>query len=83
MKFLVSDAADNFWMFLLHQNLGLMNTPPSATPIRMSLVYRGTERNFGLMDKNFVWALWSVVSQNHVMGKKGHSLRRCLNFGPK
>ena len=29
-------------------------------------------------------ALWSVVPQNHVMSiKKGHSVRRCSNFGPK
>ena len=33
--------------------------------------------------KNFIWALWSVVPQNHVMRKKGHRVRRCSNFGPK
>ena len=48
------------------------------------VVNRGAERNFGPRGKNFVWALWSVVSQNHVMSKtKGNSVRRCSHFGPK
>ena len=34
------------------------------------LQVRGAERNFGSRDKNFVWALWSVVPQNHVMSKE-------------
>ena len=44
---------------------------------------RGADRNFGPRGKKFVWALWSVVPQNHVMSKKGQSVRRCSNFGPK
>ena len=47
------------------------------------LQVRGAERNFGPRGKNFVWAFWSAVPQNHVMSKKGHSVRRCSNFGAK
>ena len=38
-------------------------------PINLCMI-RGAERNFGPRGKNFVWALWSVVLQNHVMSKK-------------
>ena len=44
---------------------------------------RDAERNFGPRGKNFVWVLWSAVPQNHVVSNKGHSVRRCSNFGPK
>ena len=33
-------------------------------------VSRSAERNCGPRGKNFVWTLWSVVPQNHVMSKK-------------
>ena len=45
---------------------------------------RGAERTFGPRGKKFVWALWSVVPQKHMISKKkGHSVRRCSNFGLK
>ena len=45
---------------------------------------RGAERTFGPRGKKFVWALWSVVLQKHMISKKkGHSVRRCSNFGLK
>ena len=45
---------------------------------------RGAERTFGPWGKKFVWALWSVVPQKHMISKKkDHSVRRCSNFGLK
>ena len=37
---------------------------------RTFVTVRDAERNFGPRGKNFVWVLWSVVPQNHVMSKK-------------
>ena len=49
-----------------------------------SITTRGAERTFGPRGKKFVWALWSVVPQKHMISKKkGHSVRRCSNFGLK
>ena len=48
------------------------------------ITVRGAERTFGPRGKKFVWALWSVVPQKHMISKKkGHSVRRCSNFGLK
>ena len=41
-----------------------------ANALDMLVAIRGAERNFGPRGKNFVWVLWSVVHQNHVMSKK-------------
>ena len=48
------------------------------------MISRGAERTFGPRGKKFVWALWSVVPQKHMISKKkGHSVRRFSNFGLK
>ena len=50
----------------------------------VNVLTRGAERTFGPRGKKFVWALWSVVPQKHMISKKkGHSVRRCSNFGLK
>ena len=45
---------------------------------------QGCREKFRAPGQKFRLALWSVVPQNHVMSKKkGQSVRRCSNFGPK